>query len=401
MLRRHFTSYLQRNNNSEFDSGYVDLGLSVMWASCNLGASSPYEVGTKHSWVGGDGTGMSETTLLSYDPVYLSSTQSNKEIIKPRTPGPTEINELLSNTIRTEETVDDRRYYKFTATNGNSITVLATDYWTNTYATENAANAMYASTWSPSSGFSDQSTLKSTELCYRGVCSYPPKNNATLIQRNSVIYTNMLYCISEKDLDPIEFIANTTSSIIMNVAYSPEELENNIILTRRAHLIQDGRELHLSSEEFTNILQGAVDDFVYVRFVCEENISIQVNTWNCTSCLNESTLIAPNVGYAIAARSGNTIFRIRYTDYEGYPFDIQWKGPGNLPVYISDTCHYVLSSSNEHVLKYLSIRSGKQSKVDSASLASWETRTEEGYLYVRFNPTNNGTITFLTDKPEE
>jgi hypothetical protein len=55
-------------------AGYVDLGLSVMWASCNLGASSPYEVGTKHSWVGGDGTGMSETTSLSYDPVYLSST---------------------------------------------------------------------------------------------------------------------------------------------------------------------------------------------------------------------------------------------------------------------------------------------------------------------------------------
>lgn len=54
--------------------GFVDLGLSVMWASCNLGASSPYEVGTKHSWVGGEGTGTSETTSLSQDPVYLSST---------------------------------------------------------------------------------------------------------------------------------------------------------------------------------------------------------------------------------------------------------------------------------------------------------------------------------------
>lgn len=26
-------------------AGFVDLGLSVMWASCNLGASSPEEVG--------------------------------------------------------------------------------------------------------------------------------------------------------------------------------------------------------------------------------------------------------------------------------------------------------------------------------------------------------------------
>jgi hypothetical protein len=31
-------------------AGFVDLGLSVMWASCNLGASSPEETGLFYSW---------------------------------------------------------------------------------------------------------------------------------------------------------------------------------------------------------------------------------------------------------------------------------------------------------------------------------------------------------------
>ena len=29
---------------------YVDLGLSVKWATCNLGATTPYEFGTYYAW---------------------------------------------------------------------------------------------------------------------------------------------------------------------------------------------------------------------------------------------------------------------------------------------------------------------------------------------------------------
>jgi hypothetical protein len=39
--------------------------------------------------------------------------------------------------------------------------------------------------------------------------------------------------------------------------------------------------------------------------------------------------------------------------------------------------------------------------VDAETLASWESRAEDGYFYVRFNPSNRGMVTFLTDKPAE
>lgn len=32
------------------DNRFVDLGLSVRWAKCNIGASAPYEIGGLYAW---------------------------------------------------------------------------------------------------------------------------------------------------------------------------------------------------------------------------------------------------------------------------------------------------------------------------------------------------------------
>jgi hypothetical protein len=57
--------------------GYVDLGLSVMWAECNLGAESPEVAGDSLPFIGGvtttGGTHLSisgEMTKLEDDPIY-------------------------------------------------------------------------------------------------------------------------------------------------------------------------------------------------------------------------------------------------------------------------------------------------------------------------------------------
>lgn len=129
-------------------------------------------------------------------------------------------------------------------------------------------------------------------------------------------------------------------------------------------------------------------------------MNISVQTWNASECAAASTLIVPNQDYLLASRSGNTIFRMRYADFEGYPFDIKWQGNGSLPVYIADACHYVLSSTNEHVLEYVSVTRGTNKTIEAATLTTWESRAENGYFYVRFNPSNRGMVTFLTEKPE-
>jgi hypothetical protein len=49
--------------------GFVDLGLSVMWASCDVGATSPEGEGTKYAW----GEESWKTIPLEFDPVYMNS----------------------------------------------------------------------------------------------------------------------------------------------------------------------------------------------------------------------------------------------------------------------------------------------------------------------------------------
>jgi hypothetical protein len=89
---------------------------------------------------------------------------------------------------------------------------------------------------------------------------------------------------------------------------------------------------------------------------------------------------------------------MRYADFEGYPINIENWG-GTMKLYISDTCSYTLSSTNEHVLKYAYIRYGKTVTVDAETLASWESRAEDGYFYVRVSG-DNSYFTFGTEKPE-
>jgi len=45
-----FVSCNKENSSQSFDSKMVDLGLSVKWATCNLGASKPEEYGRYFAW---------------------------------------------------------------------------------------------------------------------------------------------------------------------------------------------------------------------------------------------------------------------------------------------------------------------------------------------------------------
>ncbi len=109
--------------------GYIDLGLSVKWATCNVGASSPEEYGNYYAW--------GETQPKSSYTKKNSKTYG-KEIVgsvsgKPqydaaranwggtwRLPSFDEIHEL--NTLSWEwVTLGNHMGYKLTASNGNSI----------------------------------------------------------------------------------------------------------------------------------------------------------------------------------------------------------------------------------------------------------------------------------------
>ncbi len=137
---------------NQYENGYeyVDLGLSVMWATCNVGAKSPEEMGDSYSWGGTKPYKISHTDDdHTYDEEYpwkdengYTKYNSNPEegIVdnktkldleddvahvkmggKWRLPSEDEIRELVENCIITITTKEGIEGLVFTAQNGNSI----------------------------------------------------------------------------------------------------------------------------------------------------------------------------------------------------------------------------------------------------------------------------------------
>ena len=111
-------------------SGYVDLGLSVKWASCNLGASTPAGQGGYYAW--GETSTKKEYSKENY--AYSPYTNIGKEIFGTqydaatvnlgkdwRMPTKEEIKELCEKCTFTYGDVDGVKGYYATGKNGNSI----------------------------------------------------------------------------------------------------------------------------------------------------------------------------------------------------------------------------------------------------------------------------------------
>lgn len=118
----------------ENKSAYVDLGLSVKWATCNVGATVPEEIGSYYAW--GETSTKSEYTETNYfdagfSKYKLSGTKkiygTNKDIAYTklgkdwRMPTTAEINELINACTWTNDVVNGVNGVRGTASNGNSI----------------------------------------------------------------------------------------------------------------------------------------------------------------------------------------------------------------------------------------------------------------------------------------
>lgn len=119
------------------DMEYVDLGLSVLWAKCNLGAEAQQESGILLGY--GDVTGMNQSTyLIDYNSAediagtakdILSHVDiDNGALMHSTTPTADQISELIAKTTQTEAEVEGVKGIKFTGSNGNSIFLPYTGY---------------------------------------------------------------------------------------------------------------------------------------------------------------------------------------------------------------------------------------------------------------------------------
>lgn len=107
-----------------YDMEYVDLGLSVEWATCNLGAMAPDELGGLYGWA--DLSGLKTSAeLADYEPasdIWDTEFDLCKAVgVGGRMPSFKEAQELLSKCSALWVTKNGVAGYEFTGLNGNSI----------------------------------------------------------------------------------------------------------------------------------------------------------------------------------------------------------------------------------------------------------------------------------------
>ena len=162
------------------DHGYVDLGLSVKWATCNVGASSPSDYGDYYAW--------GETSTKSDYSTSTSKTygksmgniggNSSYDVARAkwggswRLPTGAELEELKTKCTWTWTTQGGHNGYKVTGMNGKSIFLPAAggrsgtsfyrvgesgDYWSSTpYVCNTVAYYLYIFSSYHDTGWSDQ-----------------------------------------------------------------------------------------------------------------------------------------------------------------------------------------------------------------------------------------------------
>ena len=130
----------------------IDLGLSVKWASCNVGATEPWEYGgfyawgeteekSNYEWSTYEYCNGSNTSMTKYCTDSFYGTVDNKTTLEPeddvahvkwggswRMPTTSEQYELLNNCTWTWTTLNGVNGYRVTGPNGNSIFLPAAGY---------------------------------------------------------------------------------------------------------------------------------------------------------------------------------------------------------------------------------------------------------------------------------
>ena len=235
----------------------------------------------------------------------------------------------------------------------------------------------------------------------------PETQGATLLHFDSihqVVAGEEVFFCFPVSWESVKWEAQTRKKVTLYLHTSPEQAP---VDSFSFDLENDARRvLFWSKPEMALIKPHAVGQLLFVRFSSSADLTFTpLALSELSPCVNKSTRMRSGVTYAC---SKNHIFSLYYSDWEGYPMDIQWEAPSATElqnIFIADTCEFqlrwnVASTKRRCVYYHQTPRGGQTWSVDSATIAGWKARvTPEGYFYLRM--TGGGTITLTNNKPEE
>ena len=211
---------------------------------------------------------------------------------------------------------------------------------------------------------------------------------------------NRVFCFP-KTWKSTEFLASTSSSMTMHVSNTSEfEIGDATVIRTYPFFIESGmRNLQLTSGDISSLATSATDDYVYVRFDCDNSTTITPSVWNVSNCIDQTILIQNGEKISINSSSSKLVYRMAYKDWAGYDFTTSWDVNSTFTAYIAYECNFVTTDPN--ILKTIVLNRRRPSLVTTANdINSWEANLDEaGFLYLRLVSSDKGNVIFTSSKP--
>ncbi|MEE0921912.1 MAG: hypothetical protein U0L47_05400 [Paludibacteraceae bacterium] len=196
-----------------------------------------------------------------------------------------------------------------------------------------------------------------------------------------------------------EFLANTQYLMAMHVSNTPDFAigDANVLVKYPFSMDANNRKLQLSIADISSA--GATDDYLYVRFACNQATTLTPNLWNTTSCMDKTILISSGETISVPA-SSDALYRMAYKDWANYGYSIKWSGRSTLVQYVASYCGF--EHTDPEILKAITVPARKSYTVEQSMVDSWSSSLgTDGFIFVRLRSSMNGDATITSAKPAE
>ena len=211
---------------------------------------------------------------------------------------------------------------------------------------------------------------------------------------------NRVFCFP-KTWPSTEFLANTQYLMAMHVSNTPDFAVGGANVLAKYPFIKDAnnRKLQLSTADISNA--GATDDYLYVRFSCNQPTILTPSLWNASSCAETSILISSGNKFTVQA-SSKVRYRMAYDDWANNDLTMTSTGRSTTSVYVASSCDFMNSSADPNVLKVITLLPRNSVNVKATDLDTWGTSADaNGFLYFCFYSSRVADITVTSAKPAE
>ena len=300
---------------------YVDLGLpsGIMWATCNVGATSPEEEGNSYAW--------GETTIkdtysqdnytYSDNPERLPADHDAAAVVWGggwHTPTSTDFEELVNNCTLERTTLNDVEGYVFTGPNGNSIFMRNSYYWSSSLVITTQTNAYSLSL--NTTGANVRSSTRTYGDYVRGVYSVPEVALSYPVWRDSVAVSLKAKYAVNGVIQSSKYYVGTAKNNLSEVTEGVTLNGDEHLLTVNVYDLEPRTQYWAMAEivdEYGTFRSDTLSFYTYGSFV-----DFRDNTTYYTIQIGEQTWMAENLKYAGDIPVGtDTSYTVAYRYYPG------------------------------------------------------------------------------------